>query len=353
MSQAPAGKNDWIKGNYEKAILLAAMVALLVSCAWLVSRIEEDPFFESNLVKTGDAVAPRGTEAFDEALAEANRRAAETPEVERNVSVSESRVSCIACGRPIPFDAMECPFPSCKKAQPEIIDPSKTDTDGDGIPDIKELAWGLDPQDPADAAHDADGDGFTNLEEFLAGTDPKEAGNHPLLLVKLRIAARKVTPFYLKYVGKSTLQAPDGSDISTYQLNMFNGGRSYFLKLGETVQGYKLAEASPDGNAITMVRQSDGRTTRLFKGRPVSDQEILVRFVSLADKAFLPPVHLNDTFSFDGQSYKVIDITRESVVIQNADTAETVTIHPISPEEKAQATGASPSSEAPPVASAF
>jgi hypothetical protein len=51
--------------------------------------------------------------------------------------------------------------------------PALADTDRDGMPDDWEIANGLAPNDPTDAAKDADGDGFTNLEEYLAGTDPR------------------------------------------------------------------------------------------------------------------------------------------------------------------------------------
>lgn len=47
------------------------------------------------------------------------------------------------------------------------------DSDGDGMPDSWEKKYGLNPNDPSDAAKDADGDGYTNLEEYLNGTDPK------------------------------------------------------------------------------------------------------------------------------------------------------------------------------------
>jgi hypothetical protein len=49
---------------------------------------------------------------------------------------------------------------------------AERDSDGDGMPDWWEIKYGLDPNDPSDAARDADGDGYTNLEEYLNGTDP-------------------------------------------------------------------------------------------------------------------------------------------------------------------------------------
>lgn len=46
------------------------------------------------------------------------------------------------------------------------------DSDEDGMPDAWETLFGLDPQDPSDAALDPDGDGLTNLQEFGLGTYP-------------------------------------------------------------------------------------------------------------------------------------------------------------------------------------
>ncbi|PYK32160.1 MAG: hypothetical protein DME57_00885, partial [Verrucomicrobia bacterium] len=58
---------------------------------------------------------------------------------------------------------------------PTVTNP---DRDGDGIPNDWEIAYGLNPDDPADAAQDPDGDGYTNLQEYQAGTDPR----NPLLI---------------------------------------------------------------------------------------------------------------------------------------------------------------------------
>ena len=49
------------------------------------------------------------------------------------------------------------------------------DDDNDGMPDVWEIANGLNPFDPSDATADPDGDGATNLQEYLRGTDPHVA----------------------------------------------------------------------------------------------------------------------------------------------------------------------------------
>ena len=184
MSQVSRGKKDWIRDHYEKALLLLALIALLVSSVLLVQRIQVDKeaaaFSLARIGWKGSPVALKDTVPFDAILAEARAAATQTqPEMAR-ITVSELRVACVKCSRPIPYEAVECPF--CLAAQPAIVNIETLDTDEDGMPDKIELAWGLDPQDPADATSDLDQDGFTNLEEFNANprTDPKDAKILPI-----------------------------------------------------------------------------------------------------------------------------------------------------------------------------
>ena len=54
------------------------------------------------------------------------------------------------------------------------IGPVVVDADNDGMSDAWEILYGLDPNDPLDAALDLDGDGLMNLQEYQAGADPTD-----------------------------------------------------------------------------------------------------------------------------------------------------------------------------------
>ncbi len=50
--------------------------------------------------------------------------------------------------------------------------PKDHDTDGDLIPDLIEMEWGLSMDDPSDGSEDSDNDGMNNSHEYLNGTYP-------------------------------------------------------------------------------------------------------------------------------------------------------------------------------------
>ncbi|MEL1252479.1 polysaccharide lyase [Flavobacterium sp. DGU38] len=55
---------------------------------------------------------------------------------------------------------------------PEYKGKAYKDSDSDGIPDVWEKKYGLNPNDASDANKDLNGDGYTNLEKYFNGIDP-------------------------------------------------------------------------------------------------------------------------------------------------------------------------------------
>jgi hypothetical protein len=57
---------------------------------------------------------------------------------------------------------------------PEYKGKPRVDSDNDGMPDEWEKAYGLNPNDAADAIKDMNGDGYTNIEKYINGISPKK-----------------------------------------------------------------------------------------------------------------------------------------------------------------------------------
>lgn len=55
---------------------------------------------------------------------------------------------------------------------PEYKGKPYVDTDKDGMPDVWEKKYGLNPKDPSDAKGDLNGDGYSNIEDYINGVNP-------------------------------------------------------------------------------------------------------------------------------------------------------------------------------------
>lgn len=129
--------------------------------------------------------------------------------------VPEMRIWCVRndCRFPLGPDWKKCP--ACNTEQDvKPIDSINADSDGDGLPDDWERRYGLNPQDPADAALDSDEDGFTNLQEFKDETDPLDAKSHKDLVSLLRVVKVEATVLPLKFTGASRM--PNGKYKCTF-----------------------------------------------------------------------------------------------------------------------------------------
>ena len=57
---------------------------------------------------------------------------------------------------------------------PEYNGTPYVDSDGDGMPNVWEEKYGLNPNDESDANGDLSGDGYTNIEKYINGIDPTQ-----------------------------------------------------------------------------------------------------------------------------------------------------------------------------------
>ncbi len=277
--------------------------------------------------RTDTGVKPVDMSTYERALQFAVKplQIAEVEETGGNFLVSERRVFCKSCKKPIKDGSKTCPF--CGEAQPE---PEKVvvDSDGDGLPDWWEEKYGLDTaQNDADA--DKDGDGFTNAEEFAAGTDPADKSSHPDYFDSLKLVLplkETVLPFYLR----SYMKTPNGMKLEFFDPKRRNdygkNGYRYSVLVGEAIgdtgfiaKGFEKkekkveikgsnVERAVDVSTATLVRKKDGKEILLAldeKRKPV-DVKATLEFSRGETKTFA--VTIGETIDLYGSKYKVVDV---------------------------------------------
>ncbi len=188
---------------------------------------------------------------------------------------------------------------------------------------------------------DPDGDGFLNEDEWLYKTDPNNKENHPDYHSLLFFAQWVKVPFRFK------LQGYDGDGRSgdpktfTFQVNPLDaGGRTKFVKIGETIEGtnfkvdkfdFKEKENPSTGDKdevseLTLVNTETKETVALIYNR-VTDSPTqfgdfayywnkkhgeapqVFRVRKLQDFALQPKIDRADL-------YKLLDVNNEGALIQ-------------------------------------
>ncbi|HMP72100.1 MAG TPA: hypothetical protein PKE55_02450 [Kiritimatiellia bacterium] len=331
--------SGWMQQNYDKLLLVVVLIALLGSGAFLLIRLSsEHAALKQIEVRRPDQ--PKEVQPIDYDLFTSVREQLHSPLTlglaQRRMLVGDLRVASIPDGLPIPFAARTCPFTGAE--QPAIVDERDRDTDGDGIPDWWEIKHGLNPMDPSDALMDSDGDGFSNLEEFLAGTDPNDPDDFPPPVIKMRLVRMVLDPFKLRFQGVNRLP-----DRVLYQLNLRTLERTFFVQIGEEVEGYKVVRFEPDApeGRETLVLSQNDKEIRLVQGRVIDAQAKIALMVSLLDGSRYRLI-LGEEFEKLGKNYKVVDIREDRVVIRDLTAERDNTIGLISSEERQQLTGGGP-----------
>lgn len=152
------------------------------------------------------------------------------------------------------------------------VDLAPLDSDGDGLPDWWEEAFGLDMHDPSDASGDRDGDGISALAEFRDGSDPNEDTRKPRLLTHSLVAYEEGTTGVLLEVEDSDSRA----DQLVYTINAApEGGVLYLRNVWEN-------PSTPDralevGSTFTQQDVHDGRLVLNHDGNSAPTSELALR----------------------------------------------------------------------------
>ncbi|MBW7909116.1 MAG: hypothetical protein H3C50_09410 [Kiritimatiellae bacterium] len=347
MGSAKRPGGSWFEQNYDKLALVVILVILLLSALLLVLKIggerkEFDARYSQETSMVGAIAKPLDVSLVSNLLSRLSNPF-QVQLVNRSFMVGEERVASIPSGAPIPFKATVDPFNGTE--QPSVdYDP---DSDGDGIPDKAEAQIGLNPADPTDARADLDGDGYSNLEEYQAGTDPRDPASFPPPAAKLRLVRTVVNPFKLRFLGISRL--PDGD---RYQLNLRTLERTYFARVGEVVEGFKVLsydDKATEGPTLTL--EKDGSVIRLIQGRVIDQDARTALVIFLVDGSRFR-VQIGDDVRLKDLVYKVVDIREDRVVIREQQTGKQTNVGLLTTAERTALQGGS-SATPEPVAPSF
>lgn len=338
MNSAKTGGGSWFNANYEKVLLLAVLILVLISTVALLAMIGStkrqailNPSWKSFALNKVQA------EEIDTNLVisvqECIKHPLQVPYEQRKLFVGDQRVACVSKGEPIAYYATNCPF--CGHAQPEIKDEKNRDSDFDGMPDLWEKKYGLNPLDPSDAMIDTDGDGYSNLDENKAGSDPTDPTSKPEPVTKIRRVSISVEPFKLRFFGVNRL--PGGGN--SYQLNLRSLERTYFVTNGATVEGVQVVafEDKDPKKPVLVLRQGD-RTLRLVQGEIINEDSYSATIVSLLDRKPFK-VRRDAIFKLEDTEYKVVDIRRDAVVIRHVKNGRETIVPPLLEDERAKNRG--------------
>lgn len=340
-----ASKQNFFAAHWDWLAAAAGFAALAVSGAFFAMSLGNSPEagadeYEASL--KAQKPAHEGVEPANlDVLNKVFRLAKTPPRLDRvdgkkgNFLSSEGRVFCQqgdaeskakACGRPIPAESEVCPYCKVKQNVVKI----EADADHDGLPNEWEVKYGLNPNDPNDAAKDLDGDGFTNLEEYLAKTDPKDKASHPDYLDSLVVSGplkKTSLPFYFN----AYMQIPKGFRF-TFWGAAGTAGKSLCVKGDEVVidpgkgakvktgwlvedfeqkselreiSGAKGMKKSVDVSIVTLKRAKDGKTMKIVRGvkeNPV-EEETELTYKRNPEKTFT--VSKGSEFELSGSKYRV------------------------------------------------
>jgi len=201
--------------------------------------------------------------------------------------------------------------------------------------------YDLNHKDPGICDKDSDGDGWTNAEEFKYKTIPVDPKSFPQPKDYLVFEKPVQSKFYLRFLGY-THSSTNMNDMSSYgfQINVNDFDFTYFVRMGEQIKSglrkenywvddFKYAMTNKFSKALNAAVPVEISTLTIHRGgedrkitlpfREVSvDTQLKARLINRLKNERIPDKAVGETFEVRGQTYKVVDIKNDGVLISDS-----------------------------------
>src|SRR5215472_7127128 len=303
---------DWLKANYDRALLIAAAVFLFISAVaiWW-SAIQ----FGNRLV-TPAPVPPKT--ASQPPVAVEFDRAAEQLQAPSQWKATTRSGLFVPEKHFIGADGMPATLQNTQVHAP--------------VPNEWFEKYTLPIEDADVLDQDPDKDGFTNLDEWQGNTDPTNAGSHPDYTTKLHLVSATEESFPYIFASRTK---------DKFGINSVDESQpTQFLKVGDVIRGtdfkiMKFAEKKErnqygmkaDVSELLLEHQQNHAQLKLVKGQVATSPQSVATFVYSWKGRKEFEVRKDQEFSLTtaegDRTYKLIEVTPNKAVIVNTETPNT------------------------------
>src|SRR5437660_1276557 len=300
---------DWLQKNYERVVLIAGIVILLVSAFCIFQRAIG---FQSQ---------------FAELQSHPPQRPASPPGKAKEVEDALQKLRQPpqwTCGERAGLFVPEKHFIGTH-GQPATLQTTEVHPP---VPNEWIEQFGLPIADADVLEQDPDGDGFTNFDEWQGHTNPIDKNSHPDYLTKLKVKSTTEEPFQVIF---------SSSVGDTYAINTIDMSQpTQFLKIGATIAGtrFKIVKFTPkdeinqygttvDASELTLEQEDTKEQLTLVKEKVAMSPESVVTFVYSWPATAVPrefEVRKDQELSLkplDEIKYKLVDVQPDKAVIVN------------------------------------
>jgi hypothetical protein len=219
---------DWLKKNYDIALLGLGTLVILISSVFLFLEIQSGTAFQNS--ETNNFSSSTKTNEPNFAAISSAESMLANPMTWGDKSPKGGERGSLFVSRPylVKEDKLIDPIEGNEQLHPPITNAWL-------------IKYGLNYADSTIKDQDSDGDGFTNLEEFNADpqTDPRDKVSTPSSISKLKLVKFEAKPFRIEFKGD-----PSGEGVE-FQINakeLKGSAKSQYKKIGEIIDGapYKI-----------------------------------------------------------------------------------------------------------------